>query len=88
MSQVTVNLKIYNRSYKIKVSSEEEALIRKTAEEINQQIGDFQKKYKGRDIQDYFALTMIARMTAVKESDGADEDEIMNELDKLAKLIS
>ena len=88
MSQVTVNLKIHNRSYKIKVDAEEESLIRETAEEINNQISDFQKKYKGRDIQDYFALTMIARMTAVKSVSSVDEDEIINEVDQIAKLIS
>lgn len=88
MSQVTVNLKIYNRSYKIKVSAEEEPLIRETAEEINKLIDDFQKKYRGRDIQDYFALTMIARMTQSKEVTSVDEDEIINVVDKIAKLLS
>ena len=88
MSAVTVNLKIHNRSYKIKVSPEEESFVRETAEEINQQIDAFQKKYKGRDIQDYFALTMIARMTAVKEGPSVDEDEIIDAVDRIAKLIS
>ncbi len=87
MAQVTVNLKIHNRSYKIKVDADEESFIRETAEEINQQIETFQKKYKGRDIQDYFALTMIARMTEVKEVAGVDEDEIIDAVDKIAKLI-
>jgi len=88
MAQVTVNLKIHNRSYKIKVSAEEESFVRETAEEINQQIADFQKKYKGRDIQDYFALTMIARMTDIKEVASVDEDEIIDEVEKIAKLIN
>ena len=88
VSQVTINLKIHNRSYKIKVAAEEESFIRETAEEINQQIEGFQTKYRGRDIQDYFALTMIARMTAVKQVVSVDEDEIIDEVGKIAKLIS
>ncbi len=67
---------------------EDEAFIRETAEEINKQIEGFQKKYRGRDIQDYFALTMIARMTATKEVSSIDEDEIIDEVKKIFKLIS
>jgi len=87
MAQVTVNLKIHNRSYKIKVSSEEESVVRQTADEINEQIASFQKKYKGRDIQDYFALTMIARMTAVKEGGDVSSAEILEEIEMIEKLI-
>jgi cell division protein ZapA (FtsZ GTPase activity inhibitor) len=88
MAQVTVNLKIHNRSYKIKVDESEESFIRETAEDINKQIATFQKKYKGRDLQDYFALTMIARMTAVKEVASVDEDELLDAIDKIDKLLS
>ena len=88
MSTVTVNLKIHNRSYKIKVSPEEESFVRDTADEINNHIEQFQKKYRGRDIQDYFALTMIARMTATKQVVEDNSDELISELKKIEKLIS
>lgn len=87
MSQVIVNLKIHNRNYKIKVPQEEEAFVRKTAEEINNHISEFQKKYRGRDIQDYFALTMIARMTTDKPVAETNDDEVNEELKKIENLI-
>lgn len=91
MSQVIVNLKIHNRSYKIKVSDKEESFVRETADAINRQIDEFQKKYRGRDIQDYLALTMIARMTEstkVTTADNVDENVLIDEIDKLTKLMS
>lgn len=87
MSQVIVNLKIYNRSYKIKVAPEEESFVRETADEINKHIEDFQEKYRGRDIQDYFALTMIARMTASRPAAEDNSEELIDELKKIDKLI-
>ena len=84
---VTINLKIYNRQYKIKVSAEDEAFVRKQADEINNYILDFQQKYRGRDIQDYFALTMIARITATKPSVQDNPDSILEELKKISNLI-
>ena len=85
---VVVNLKIYNRNYKIKVPPEEESFVRQTADDINKHIEDFQQKYRGRDIQDYFALTMIARMTTSKpQTGGADEGLFVEELEKISKLM-
>jgi len=85
--QVVINLKLYNRQYKIKVQAEEEAFVRKQAEEINNYITDFQQKYRGRDIQDYLALTMIARITATKPNEHQDVSAIIDELNKISNLI-
>ncbi len=87
-NSIVVNLKIFNRNYKIKVPPEEESFVRKTAEDINNHIADFQKKYRGRDVQDYFALTMIARMTTAKPELASNDDEVIEELERIGKLIN
>ena len=86
-SPVTINLKLHNRFYKIKVAAEQEELIRKTADSINEQLADFEHKYKGRDAQDYLALTMIARMTDPENKGGTDESLLIEEIEKIAKLL-
>jgi cell division protein ZapA (FtsZ GTPase activity inhibitor) len=88
-NQVVVNIKIHNRFYKIKVDADKESYVRKTAEDINKQLEEFQKKFKGRDTQDYMAMTLIARLTEEKkETVELDFKEVLEEIQSIEKLIS
>ncbi len=87
-NQVVVNIKIHNRFYKIKVDAEKEAYVRNTAESINTQLAEFQKKFKGRDVQDYMAMTLIARLTEEKKDEvEVDFSEVLEEIENISKLL-
>lgn len=87
-SQVVANIKIHNRSYKVKVSAEDEHFLRSHAEKVNEKISEYMNKFKGRDMQDYLSLCLIAQITeSHAENEKFDVQEIIDEINDLAHLI-
>lgn len=85
---VVVNLKIYNRSFKLKVRSEDESKVRSKAQECNALIEKFKKDYPGRDIQDYLSMYIIQMMDEQGQKHQAqDQQEVLDSLKELDALF-
>jgi cell division protein ZapA (FtsZ GTPase activity inhibitor) len=56
---IPINIVIGDRTYRIKTTSEDEEIIRKTVKLINDKIIEFKTQFAGKDMQDYIAMVII-----------------------------
>ncbi len=56
---IPISAQIGDRTYRIKVEPKDEAVVRKTLQQINDKIMELKSMYVGKDMQDYIAMTMI-----------------------------
>ncbi len=78
---IPVNIIIGDRSYRIKVTPEDEEHVRKTVKIINDKILEFRSSFAGKDIQDYIAMVLIwyaTQVTSEKKNATAEGDELQS----------
>lgn len=67
---IPVNIVVADRTYRIKIRSEEEEDVRRVMKEVNEKIVEFKTAYAGKDIQDYIAMALIMYATHPATSGG------------------
>lgn len=67
-SLIPINIVIGDRSYRLKVSSNHEELVRKSVKTINEKIIEYKTAFAGKDMQDYVAMVLIWYATEVSEA--------------------
>ena len=56
---IPINILIGDRSYRIRVSPQDEQTVRQTVKTINDKIIEFKTDFAGKDMQDYIAMALI-----------------------------
>lgn len=56
---IPTNLVIGDRTYRIKVKTEDEEMVRKTTKQVNEQLVRFKTEYPGKDMQDYITMVLL-----------------------------
>ncbi len=88
---IPVNILIGDRSYRIKVSPEDEEHVRKTIKIINEKIIEFKTNFAGKDMQDYVAMVLLWYATQStadhKNTPSADEKTVEEALQKLENQL-
>ncbi|MBS7566428.1 cell division protein ZapA [Mucilaginibacter sp. Bleaf8] len=64
MGEISIKINIADRVYPLKVSMEEEELIRRAAKLINDRIKEFQENYAVKDKQDLLSMCVLHYATA------------------------
>jgi cell division protein ZapA len=82
---VSINIKICNRNYKLKVAAENEQTVRKSINTISENIEKFHQNFPGRDDQDYMAMTLIDFITSAQNT-GRQSDEENTLIKKLEQI--
>ena len=86
MSEVIpVNILIADRSYRLKIEAKDEEMGRKTANLINDKIGEFRTQFAGKDMQDYVSMVLLWFATEQNQS-GIDLVKWEEAAEKLASL--
>jgi len=91
MNEITINIMVAERTYKLKVESEKEERVRKAASAINDQIKSYAQTYAYKDNQDLLAMTAIQLATSeamLKAELGFKNQEMDHKLQQLDKLLS
>jgi len=57
--KMTININLADRSYRIKVNSDQEQAVRQTSQIVNEKVLEFKKLIPGKDMQDYIGMTLI-----------------------------
>ena len=70
---IPINIVIGDRSYRVKVQSQDEEVVRKTVKTINDKIIEFKTQFGGKDMQDYIAMVLIWYAT----QGSADKDPLL-----------
>src|SRR5687768_4505194 len=86
---IAVSAVIGDRSYRVKITPEDEEVVRKTIKTLNDKIVEFKKLFAGKDMQDYIAMVLL--WYATEENAGAaagiKEDNLAGQLANIEKLI-
>ena len=86
---IAATVVVGDRSYRIKVATADEEVVRKTVKTINDKIIEFKTQFAGKDMQDYIAMVLlwfatdqIARMTA-----GLDKENLSRQLNVIEQIL-
>ena len=86
---IPITITIADRSYRIKVSPEDEEPVRKTVKFINDKVMEFKSTIAGKDMQDYVSMALI--WLATQPSDTVSQtivtEEITNGFDRIESLV-
>jgi cell division protein ZapA (FtsZ GTPase activity inhibitor) len=85
---IPVNIVIGDRTYRVRIESQDEEKVRKLIKQINDQILDFKTRFAGKDMQDYVAMVLLWFVTEQQNGEsGLDSGEISNQLKELESLL-
>lgn len=79
---IPATIVIADRSYRIKIHSKDEEVVRKTVKIINDKIVEYRTQFAGKDIQDYISMVLLWYATEQNTS-FANEVMLENITDKL-----
>jgi cell division protein ZapA len=86
---IPVNIVIGDRTYRLKIESDDEEVLRKTVKLINDKIVEFKTNFAGKDMQDYIAMALIWFATEqTKESiTVVSRNETINKLNQISLML-
>jgi cell division protein ZapA (FtsZ GTPase activity inhibitor) len=86
--QISINVWLAGRSYRIRIKPEEEEAIRKAVKLADDKVVELRNSYAGKDDQDFLAmcLLMYASDAATGASDPIVQKEIKNIIKKIEKI--
>jgi hypothetical protein len=66
---IPINVLIGDRTYRIRIATADEEVVRKTLKIINDKILEFKTQFAGKDMQDYIAMVVLWYATQQKMAD-------------------
>ncbi|MGE6221226.1 cell division protein ZapA [Nubsella zeaxanthinifaciens] len=88
MGEISIKITIADRIYPLKVSMEEEEIVRRAAKIINERIKDYQENYAVRDKQDLLSMAVLHYATAVLKTEHKVQHQDTTVADKVEELDS
>ena len=86
---IPINIVIGDRTYRIKITTADEGILRSTLKIINDKIVEFKTQFSGKDMQDYIAMVMIWYATqATDNTKPAQEKEMLQALLKIEDQLN
>jgi hypothetical protein len=86
---IAISALIADRSYRIKISPDDEEVVRKTLKTINDKIIEFKTQYAGKDMQDYIAMVLIWYATEQHAGTSAsmEKENLADQLNGIERLL-
>lgn len=86
---IPINVLIGDRTYRIRIATADEEVVRKTLKLINDKILEFKTQFAGKDMQDYIAMVVLWYATQQKMADNETTipGEAGNQLLSMEKLL-
>lgn len=86
MKELNINITIADRPYRLTIDREEEEVVRKAAEKVNEKVKAFARNYSFKDKQDLLAMIALQYTTeAIQLND--QQKFVENELDQRLSLL-
>lgn len=86
---IPINLVIGDRTYRIKVKTEDEEMVRKTTKQVNEQLVRFKTEYPGKDMQDYITMVLLWFVSEQNEKPIVDPSQEINYLlEKIERAVN
>ena len=90
MEELTISVKVAERTYKMTIDPKEEEIVRKAAKLINEKIKDYSGTYAYNDIQDLLSMVILQFATSTVKYDeilGSMDNHLANRLKEVNKLL-
>lgn len=86
---IPVNISIADRTYRVKISPEDESTVRNSVKIINDKIMEFKTSFPGKDMQDYISMVLVWFATESKNKNVSlnDEKHLLEKLNQIEKLV-
>jgi hypothetical protein len=86
---IAATVAVGDRTYRIKVASEDEEVVRKTVKTINDKIVEFKTQFAGKDMQDYIAMVLLwfATDQTTRMKSGLEQEDLSGQLDTLEQIL-
>jgi cell division protein ZapA (FtsZ GTPase activity inhibitor) len=81
---IPINLVVGDRTYRIKINSNDEEQVRKMAKKLNDQLSEFRSQYAGKDMQDYLAMVLLSLVT--EQQTGKQPENIAESQEQLNRI--
>ena len=91
MGEISIKINIADRVYPLKVSMEEEEIIRRAAKLINDRLKEYQENYAVRDKQDLLSMAVLHYATASLKAERkvtTEDTEVANGILHLDQLLN
>jgi cell division protein ZapA (FtsZ GTPase activity inhibitor) len=86
---IAINVVIGDRTYRLKVETKDEEIVRGTVKLINDKILEFRSQFAGKDMQDYISMVLLWFATEqTKTGNTLQSQEVVKAIDGLEKLLS
>ncbi len=87
--KLSINLKIADRQYPLKVKREEEERVRKAAKIISEKVLQYKQRYKNNETQDFLAMTALQFVVQNLEiEEKADTSLFIQEVEQLNNFVA
>lgn len=88
MASTNITIYIDDRPFSLKVKAEEELMIRKIVDEVNEKLKNFKQTYKSRDKKDLLAMTLLTYAVETVKLRNVKTPEIVDDrLESLNELL-
>ena len=77
--KLSIRINIGDKYYPLRIERNEEEMIRKAADMINDKLNQYRSKYSERDMVDLLAMTALQFTKRFIENDNNDEFAVLNE---------
>jgi cell division protein ZapA len=86
---IPVSIMIGDRSYRLRVSPQDEEVLRKTVKTINEKLIEFKTQFAGKDLQDYIAMVLIwfATEQNAAMTQQVEKENITGQLSTVEKML-
>lgn len=86
---IPASIVIADRTYRIKIQSKDEEVVRKTVKIINDKIIEFKTHFAGKDMQDYVAMALVWYATEqnTNSSNEVEKENITDKLNLLERML-
>ncbi len=85
---IPVNVVVGDRTYRVRVDSKDEEVVRKTIKLINDKIIEFKTSFSGKDMQDYISMVILWYATQQQENGSMPGlHELGDKLTKMEQLL-
>lgn len=91
MGEISIKINIADRIYPLRITMEEEEIIRRAAKLINDRIKDLQDNYSVRDKQDLLSMAVLHYATASLKAEMTvkqEDTEVRDQVQQLDTLLS
>ena len=87
---IPVNVTIADRTYRVRLSPDEEHVVRSSVKLINDKIAEFKLLYAGKDVQDYISMVLLWFATEQKKPGNnaiADAEDTVKKLYHIESML-